>query len=162
VKRTPSLPTALGVRLGATFFLIGEAAPFAPATWTSLAVVPLLYPFMAWPLWVQIVLLAAVTGYAVVVSDRAEKTYGHDAKAITIDEVAGMLVTMLGVSVAGDAAARWVALGIGFVLFRIFDIVKPFPAGRAQRLPGGQGIVVDDLLAGIYANLVLRIVLRVI
>jgi len=81
MKRTPSLPTPLGVRLGATFFLIGEAAPFAPATWTSLAVVPLLYPFMAWPLWVQIVLLATVTGYAVVVSDRAEKTYGHDAKA---------------------------------------------------------------------------------
>lgn len=162
MKRSPSSPTALGVRLGATFFLVGEAAPFAPATWTSLAMVPLLFPFMGWPLWVQVSLLAVVTGYAVFVSDRAEKTYGHDAKAITIDEVAGMLVTMLGVSTVPDPGARWVALGIGFALFRIMDVVKPFPAGRAQRLPGGQGIVADDLLAGVYANLVLRIVLRLL
>ena len=162
MKRSPSSPTPLGVRLGATFFLVGEAAPFAPATWTSLCMVPLLFPFMGWPLWVQVLLLALVTGYAVVVSDRAEKTYGHDAKAITIDEVAGMMVTMLGVSTAAGGQERWIALGLGFLLFRVMDIAKPFPAGRAQRLPGGRGIAGDDPRAGIYANLFLRLLLRLL
>lgn len=160
MKRTPAAPTPLAVRLGATFFLIGEAAPFAPATWTSLAMVPLLFLFLGWPLWIQIALMVLAAAYSVHVSDRAEKTYGHDARAITIDEVAGMIVTMLGVMPGGSATERWTALLIGFVLFRIADVVKPFPAGRAQRLPGGWGITADDLLAGVYANLALRFVLR--
>jgi phosphatidylglycerophosphatase A len=162
VKRTPAMATPMAVRLGATFLLLGEAAPFAPATWTSLAMTPLLFPFMAWPLWVQLVLLVAVSAYAVQVSGRAETFYGHDAKAITIDEVAGMIVTMLWVHPAEGAAARWLALAIGFVLFRIMDVLKPFPAGRAQELRGGWGVVADDLMAGVYANLALRIVLRLI
>ena len=107
MKRAPSAPTPLGVRLGATFFLIGEAAPFAPATWTSLAVVPLLYPFMAWPLWIQITLLAVVTGYAVVVSDRAD--FDWAVASIRKHRLDAAGVALLFSPVHGALAARELA-----------------------------------------------------
>jgi phosphatidylglycerophosphatase A len=50
-------------------------------------------------------------------------------------------------------------IGLGFLLFRIFDVTKPFPARRAEKLPGGWGIVMDDVVAGVYANVVLRVIL---
>jgi len=150
----------MGVRLAATFLLIGEAAPFAPATFGSFAVLPFLLWILGWPLWGQLVLLAGITWVGVLVSTRAERYYGHDAKAIVIDEVAGMLVTFLGIGLAPDWTTRGAVLLTGFLLFRILDVVKPFPAGRAQDLPGGRGVVADDLMAGIYANLLLRVVLR--
>jgi len=150
------------LRLAATFFLIGEAAPFAPATFASFALLPFLYPYALWPHWVQIVLTVAVTAFAVLASGRAEPYYGHDAKAITIDEVAGMLVTFLAVPLEGDLSRRIGILLVGFLLFRIMDVVKPFPANRSQNLPGGVGVVADDFLAGIYANLVLQFLVRLL
>ena len=72
---------------------------------------------------------------------------------MVIDEVAGMLVTLLAVPV-GFAGAL-----IGFFAFRLFDIVKPFPAREAERLPGGWGVMADDLVAGVYAQVLLRLVL---
>jgi phosphatidylglycerophosphatase A len=115
-----------------------------------------LYGFVLLPGWVQLVIAAAVMAAAIPVSTRAEHAYGHDAKAIVIDEVAGMLVTVLWLLPAASAPARWLGLAAGFVLFRAFDVLKPFPAGRAQHLPGGFGVVLDDVIAGVYANLVLR------
>jgi phosphatidylglycerophosphatase A len=94
------------------------------------------------------------------VSTRAEIFYGHDAKAIVIDEVAGMLVTFLFVPQVEEPKARLAALLAGFFLFRVFDVVKPFPAGRAQGWPGGLGVVFDDVLAAVYANVLLRIGIR--
>jgi len=69
---------------------------------------------------------------------------------VVIDEVAGFLVTMLLLPIS------FVNMGLGFILFRFFDIVKPWPVRQAERLKGGFGIVVDDLLAGVYAHLCLR------
>ena len=160
MKRSPASGTPMGIRLAATFLLIGEAAPFAPATFGSLATIPFLLWILGWPIWGQVALLAGVTWVGVLVSTRAERFYGHDAKAIVIDEVAGMLVTFLGIGLAPDLGTKVAVLLTGFVLFRILDVVKPFPAGRAQNLPGGQGVVADDLMAGIYANLALRIIMR--
>ncbi len=159
MKRSPAPGAPLSVRCGATLFLIGEAAPFAPATFGSAATLPVVAATMLLPVWLQVMVLAVVTGYAVLVSGRAERWYGHDAKAIVIDEVAGMLVTFLAVVPASGPGGWALALGAGFVLFRILDVVKPFPAGRAQDLPGGRGVVSDDLIAGLYANLLLRVVL---
>jgi phosphatidylglycerophosphatase A len=157
VKRTPAVPPPLFLRLLSTCGLIGEAAPFAPATWTSLVVLPFILPYARLALPAQVALLVLVIGVGVVASGRAERYYGHDAKAITIDEVAGMLVAFLAVPVAEASRGNAVLLlGAGFMGFRLFDVVKPFPAGRAQRLPGGMGIMADDLLAGLYANLCLR------
>ena len=71
---------------------------------------------------------------------------------VVIDETAGLFVTFIALPV--DAAR----LAVGFLLFRVADILKPQPARRAERLPGGWGIVTDDLVAGLYANLSLRLV----
>lgn len=90
---------------------------------------------------------------------RAEKFFGRtDPGHVVIDEVAGQLITFLA---RPDASWKW--LLAGFVLFRFFDVVKPFPARRAERLRGGWGIMTDDVLAGLYgmaALLVLGAVLK--
>ena len=79
---------------------------------------------------------------------RAESLLGrHDDGRITIDEIAGMLLSLAWLPARPEVA------GVGFVLFRIFDIWKPFPARRAEQLPGGLGVMADDLVAGAYANL---------
>jgi phosphatidylglycerophosphatase A len=98
----------------------------------------------------------AVAVIGVPVSTRAEKWFGHDGSPIVIDEALGMLITlfMLPKSIAIYA--------VGFLLFRVFDIVKPFPAGRAQALPGGWGVMMDDVLAAIYAHICLRILIATV
>jgi phosphatidylglycerophosphatase A len=77
-----------------------------------------------------------------------------DPSEVVIDEVVGMAVTLAFLPLT--AKAIW----IGFILFRVLDIVKPFPARRSENLPGGWGIVMDDVIAGIYANLILRVILK--
>ncbi|MCY4662551.1 MAG: phosphatidylglycerophosphatase A [Acidobacteria bacterium] len=74
-----------------------------------------------------------------------------DPPAVVIDEVAGMMVTLLWLPVG------WVGGLAGFLAFRFFDIVKPFPAAAAERLPGGWGVMADDLVAGAYAALTVRV-----
>ncbi len=88
---------------------------------------------------------------------RAEVIYGEkDCGKIVIDEIAGMLVTLYLVPF------DWRFLLAGFLLFRLFDIVKPFPARRIdQRVKGGWGVMLDDIAAGIYANISLQIFVRV-
>jgi len=76
---------------------------------------------------------------------------GKDPGAIVVDEVAGMTLAVL------PFPRTALVLAVGFVLFRIFDIAKPFPAGVSQRVPGGLGVMVDDLIAGLYALAVLAI-----
>jgi phosphatidylglycerophosphatase A len=86
----------------------------------------------------------------------AERHFGTtDPRQVVIDEVMGMLITLFlnPVSRAGAASA--------FLLFRLADIVKPFPANRLERLPGGIGVMADDAMAAVYANLALRLMLAV-
>jgi phosphatidylglycerophosphatase A len=91
--------------------------------------------------------------FSVGVAHAAEKKLGgHDSSIIVIDEVAGYLVAVAGLSFS------WPMALAGFVLFRFFDIVKPFPIRWAdRRIPGGLGVVLDDILAGVFANLLLRL-----
>jgi phosphatidylglycerophosphatase A len=79
-----------------------------------------------------------------------------DPPQVVIDEVGGTLVALFWVPVS------WLTFSLGFLLFRIFDIIKPFPVNRVEAMKGGTGIVLDDLLAGIYANLCLRFILFLI
>lgn len=145
----------LGTRLIASLFLIGEKAPFAPATWASLAVLPVMIPYVSWSLGMQLGLTLVITAVGTWAATQAEHEYGHDGSPIVIDEVAGMLVTFGGAwTVSGSP---WLFFLTGFLLFRLFDILKPFPVGRLQNLPRGYGVMADDLLAGVYANLVLRV-----
>ena len=78
----------------------------------------------------------------------------EDPPEVVIDEICGFLVCMLFVPL------NLINLALGFFLFRFFDIAKPFPIRRAERLPGGYGIVMDDVLAGVYANLCLQVLVR--
>jgi len=97
---------------------------------------------------------AAGIPVAIWAADRAERTAdGRDPRWIVIDETVGMMVALAFVR------GPWVIWPAGFVLFRAFDVAKPYPVGRLERFPGGWGIVLDDLLAGVYANLVLQILL---
>jgi phosphatidylglycerophosphatase A len=122
-------------------------APVAPGTAGSLVGLALAWPYLA--------ATAAVSGLGVVAAGRAEALLGSkDPGRIVIDEIAGMLVTLIGVP------PTWPLLAAGFLLFRVFDILKPFPCRWAERrLPGGLGVMTDDLLAGAYACLVLHVVL---
>ncbi len=100
--------------------------------------------------------IAVFTVFAVWVSGEAEKIFNKkDSGLIVIDEMAGLLVTMFLIP--------WnvKTLVTGFLLFRFMDIAKPFPIRRLEStLPGGWGVVGDDVLAGIYANAVLRVVIK--
>ena len=84
----------------------------------------------------------------------------RDPPQIVIDEINGMLIGFLGLSFgqAGILADRLILLG-GFIIFRIFDALKPYPANRLHRLDGSFGIMGDDIVAGIYTNLILRVLL---
>jgi phosphatidylglycerophosphatase A len=84
----------------------------------------------------------------------AERHFGRiDPGEVVIDEVMGMAITLFMNPVG------WVGAAAGFVLFRIFDVIKPFPARRLEQLPGGVGVMADDAMAAVYANLALRAVL---
>lgn len=84
-------------------------------------------------------------------ADRVERARGKDPSVVVIDEVLGMLVTLafLDVTIVGAVT--------GFFIFRALDVLKPFPAGRLEHLHGGAGIMLDDAMAGLYANVVLRV-----
>jgi len=133
-------------------------APVAPATVASFVVALLLIPAvghvttLGWGIAVLALLPIAVWS-----SGEAEKTLGTDAKPIVIDEVVGMLVGGFGVAMGSRPL---VSLALLFVLFRIFDIWKPLGIDRSQKLPGGWGVVVDDVLAGVLTNVVLRVLVR--
>lgn len=119
--------------------------PVAPATAGS-AVVVLIGWFMPVPsIGVTLACIAAGTVLSIWICGEAEKQLGHDAHPIVADEVVGQSIALLWVphSVWAFAAA--------FVLFRIFDVWKPLGAQQAQNLPGGLGVVADDVIAGIIA-----------
>jgi phosphatidylglycerophosphatase A len=132
------------VRLLATLGPVGYA-PVAPATAGSAVVAVIGYFLPVPPLWVTLVLIAVGAWLAVGLCGAAEKQLGHDAKPIVADEAVGQSLALL--LVPHDP----VAFSASFVLFRVFDIWKPLGARQAQRLPGGLGIVVDDVIAGLTA-----------
>ncbi|MBW1646348.1 MAG: phosphatidylglycerophosphatase A [Deltaproteobacteria bacterium] len=143
----------LAVCLASVFYVGG--APAAPGTWGTLAAVPLwLLLAAAGPGWYLLALLL-VTAVGVWAAGVTEVVLGEpDSGAIVIDEVAGFLVTMAWLPVSWPAAVG------GFLLFRLFDIGKPFPVSWAERqFKGGLGVMLDDLLAGLLAHLVLRTLL---
>jgi phosphatidylglycerophosphatase A len=143
--------TRLAVLL-ATFGYSGYA-PVAPGTAGSLAALVLFAAvrFQGSPA-LEIGTLALVTVVGVWAATAAERHFAReDPGPVVIDEVAGTLLTLLLVPVGLSGAL------IGFLVFRVFDIVKPWPARRLEHLPGGVGIMADDLMAGAYGQLVMRL-----
>jgi phosphatidylglycerophosphatase A len=142
-----------GIRIAlATWFGCGYS-PLVPGTVGTLGAVPLVLLLWwrgGWP--AHIAAIVVVTAVGVWAADGAERHFGvKDPKPVVIDEVAGMLVATFPLF-----QLRWPwFLALSFVLFRAFDILKPWPARSLERLPGGWGIMADDLVAGLYANLLL-------
>lgn len=141
----------------ATGFYVGKIAK-APGTWGSLAA------FLPWllikdlPLLAYLLVLLAVLIVGFFVAGSAEKIIDcPDAGCIVIDEFLGMFITLIAVP------QHPVALFLGFVLFRIFDIAKPFPVSWFdQNIHGGTGIMMDDVIAGLYALISLQFIWNVI
>ena len=100
---------------------------------------------------VELSTIVGVSALGVWASTIAEQHFGTtDPKPVVIDEVAGMLITFALLPVG------WLGALAGFLVFRVLDIIKPFPAGYLERLPGGWGIMADDLAAGVYVHAGLR------
>jgi phosphatidylglycerophosphatase A len=142
----------LGIKLIITFFFVGYF-PIAPGTIASLAAFALYFPLLALNQWIVYLASAiVVTLVGAWASGRAEEISGIiDPSFVVIDEVAGQLITLFLLPFS------WKVLVAGFVLFRLFDVIKPFPARRLEKMHGGWGIMMDDVLVGVYANILLHL-----
>ena len=131
-------------------------APFASGTAGTIVGIPVYLIFSPFTAPIYLLTILALTFLACYVSGEAERIFRKkDASAIVIDEIAGFLWTMLFIT------PTWVHVMGGFLLFRLFDITKPFPARLCERrVPGGYGVVADDVVAGIYANIILQIAIH--
>jgi phosphatidylglycerophosphatase A len=128
--------------------------PVAPGTVGSAAgLVVYLLVWWSQSAVVEVGLIAGVYAVGIWAGTTAERYFGGiDPGPVVIDEVLGMLITLAFMPVGLSTALA------GFVLFRVFDVIKPFPAGRFERLHGGLGVMSDDAMAAVYANLSLRAV----
>jgi len=136
-----------------TWFSIG-LFPVAPGTLGTLGAIPFIILLIDLGVLYKSLILVIFVAIAVWVSGRAQDLLkDHDPSAVVIDEVAGFFLTMFFLPFS------CLNLALGFIMFRFFDILKPYPIKRLERLKGGFGIVMDDLLAGLYAYAGVRIVL---
>jgi phosphatidylglycerophosphatase A len=131
--------------------------PWAPGTAGTLVAVPLYLALARLAPWLQLLTIGAFVAIAIWAADHAGRYFGNsDDGHIVSDEIAGYLVTLALVPVSTRAAI------VGFVLFRLFDIVKPWPASYFDReVKNGFGNVLDDVVAGLYGRICLAVVLRV-
>src|SRR6266852_3956634 len=149
----------LWATLVATFFGLGRLRP-GPGTWASAAAALIWFelakrisPGSQWAVLAGLAAIAIVIG--IPAATRVARAYGvKDPQFVVIDEVAGQWIALL------FAPRAWKTLLAGFILFRVFDIVKPPPVRQLERLPEGTGIVIDDIGAGLYALLVLQLLLH--
>lgn len=149
--------TGFPSRLIASFFYVGFV-PIIPGTFGSLAAFVLYFPLLyvnRWPVYLAAVLV--IVAFGVWASGKVEKDSRIvDPSFVVIDEVAGQLITLFLIPFS------WVNIAAGFLLFRVLDIIKPFPARQAEKLPRGWGIMFDDVLAAIYGNLFLQLVVFIV
>lgn len=148
--RSAPLAVCIATWFGCGFF------PFAPGTIGSLAAVALAWVAhsrFGWSPWLFLVAGALITLPGVWAADQTEKASGKkDPGVVVVDEVAGQWIT-LGGAVALNPKS-WL---LAFALFRIFDIWKPYPARKLEALHGGAGIMADDVIAGLYAALIMYV-----
>lgn len=141
------------VKVLSTFFYLGYL-PVMPGTFASLAGI-FIFILVKNNLFLYTILTAVLIILGFLVSGRAEKLFNKkDPKYVVIDEVCGMLLSLLLIPYSLKL------LITAFVLFRILDIFKPYPIYRIQKLKGSAGIMADDIIAGLYVNIILQFVLR--
>ena len=147
-KTNSTLAIAIATTAGSGFF------PVAPGTVGSLiALVALwLLPEFPWPILAASTVVCFFIG--VWSASECEKLWNrHDPGQVNWDEVVGMMVALIGLP------NHWIVYLSAFFLFRFFDIIKPQPANASQKLPGGWGVMSDDVIAGIYTNVLLQLLL---
>ena len=152
-------PAPLWATTVATFFGAGRLKP-GPGTWGSLAtlivwiVISHFLP-AGWVLPVNVLLAALAVAVGIPAATRVSRAAGiKDPQFVVIDETAGQLITLIAAPLA------WKSFLAGFILFRAFDIVKPYPVRQLEKLPEGTGIVVDDVAAGLYGLAVMQLLLH--
>ena len=130
--------------------------PIAPGTFGTLATVPLILVLdNIGTIYKALSLMIAIV-VAIWASGRHQEILGQsDPREIVIDEVTGFLLTMLFLP------CSWLTIGLGFIFFRLFDILKPYPIRQTERIRGGLGVVIDDLVAGLYAFASVRVILLI-
>jgi phosphatidylglycerophosphatase A len=144
------LATGLATGLGAGY------SPVAPGTAGSAVGVLLFWPLAGRPAAEQAVAVAVLFLVGAAAATRVARRAGRkDPGLVVVDEVVGVWTTLAFLPLT------WTTAVAGFLVFRLMDILKPYPARDLERLPGGWGIMADDLMAGVYANLLLRVGLLV-
>lgn len=131
-------------------------SPFAPGTAGALLAVLLLYPisFFAFPSYILIGLVVFFYFLGVAATNEVEKIWGHDPSKVVIDEVIGLWIAIIFIPITWQTALA------AFILFRFFDILKPLGIRKLEAIDGGHGVMLDDVLAGIYANVALQILIH--
>jgi CDP-diacylglycerol--glycerol-3-phosphate 3-phosphatidyltransferase len=150
----PTVTPSLWTKLFASAFFSGYAPIASGTVGSAVAVAIYCIPgFSRLPIIGSVIIATIVLG--IWTSGIMEKRYGHDPAEVTIDEVAGMWISLLLLPKSIPIVI------VGFFLFRFFDIVKPYPARRFDEMQGGFGIMMDDVICGIYANLVLQVLILI-
>lgn len=159
MSKTPKIPnlnrTVMSNPVHFLAFGFGSGlAPFAPGTFGTLMAIPLYLLMMQLSLPFYLLLVAVVCISGVWICDKSSNLLGvHDHSGIVWDEFAGFFITMIA------APAGWIWILIGFALFRLFDIWKPWPISILdKKVGGGFGIMIDDILAGVYALICLQLI----
>jgi len=142
--------------------------PFAPGTWGSMGACGV-FLLASWlsgrcPLFVNVVLAATAAFWSVAcvrMGAFAEETFGcKDPRQCTADEWAGQAVALMGIPLGVASGDLWIAAGVALGIFRFMDVLKPPPVRRLEKLPGGWGVLADDLAAGALANVAAQLILR--
>lgn len=143
--RPPFLPLFIGSGFGSGF------SPVAPGTAGALLATALwfvgawcLSPL--WLLWLTVACILLFTAAGVWATDRLEPFWGEDPSRVVVDEMVGVWIALLAAP-----AGHWIYGGVAFALFRLLDIFKPLGIRRMESLPGGIGVMMDDILAGTYS-----------
>lgn len=139
------------IRFISTLFFTGYS-PLAPGTCGSLVTLVLVWFLIPENNWSLLIVTLIWLFFSLFIAREAEKLFGHDNRKINIDESAGMLLSILWVP------KKFILFGVAFLLFRLYDIWKPPPIRGLEKIEG-YGVTLDDLVAGLFANLTLQILL---
>ena len=134
--------------------------PFAPGTWGSATIIPIIWYASSQFGWLSLIPVVLIcSALSIWVTEAAEMEWGKDPSKMVMDEWAGQALTFLFIPFSYHIEQDWLILLTGFGLFRFFDILKPLGISKIQSLEGGWGVLLDDLLAGLYALVILNILI---
>lgn len=162
-KSVPAEPMRSAIQ---RFFVLGISSgfgagymPVAPGTWGSIVGIPLGFLLLHLPNEVALALCIALFVFFSLLADRACRHWGNmDSQRVVSDEIIGQAISLYGLRTVVDPVTGlppWVWVLAAFLLFRLFDIVKPYPARTFDRVKSGWGVVMDDVVAGLYVGLFL-------